>query len=163
MKCPRCSSTQIRKNGYRESKQNYICVKCGRQFLDTYSVKGYSQTVREECLNLYKDGMALRAIERATGVCHNTVINWVRQAGLPPKKEKKPAGDPSQPSKPKSHRGYPLELRQQCLAMYRQGMSLREVARSKGVSHNTVCKWLKADAIASSTATDTSENSESTH
>ena len=23
---------------------------------------------------------ALRAIERATGVCHNTVINWVKQA-----------------------------------------------------------------------------------
>lgn len=25
--------------------------------------------------------MGFRAIERSTGVCHNTVINWVRQIG----------------------------------------------------------------------------------
>lgn len=160
MKCPRCSSTQIRRNGYRESKQNYICVKCGRQFLDTYTVKGYSQAVREECLDLYKGGMALRAIERATGVCHNTVINWVRQAGLPPKREKKP-GDPNQPTKPKAHRGYPLELREQCLAMHQQGMSLREIARLKGVSHNAVGKWTRAARAELASNQDSSANSDS--
>lgn len=29
---------------------------------------------------MYLNGMGFRAIERVTGVNHNTVINWVRQA-----------------------------------------------------------------------------------
>jgi len=31
-------------------------------------------------LKLYLNGMGFRAIERVTGVCHNTVLNWVKQA-----------------------------------------------------------------------------------
>nr|MDZ8016859.1 IS1 family transposase [Nostoc sp. SerVER01]MDZ8016866.1 IS1 family transposase [Nostoc sp. SerVER01] len=34
MQCPRCASTHIRKNGRKNGKQNYICVVCGRQFID---------------------------------------------------------------------------------------------------------------------------------
>ncbi|MBW4573320.1 MAG: IS1 family transposase, partial [Tolypothrix carrinoi HA7290-LM1] len=30
MKCPRCASTHIRKNGKQRGKQNYICVNCKR-------------------------------------------------------------------------------------------------------------------------------------
>lgn len=26
--------------------------------------------------------MGFRGIERSTGICHNTVINWVKQAGF---------------------------------------------------------------------------------
>jgi hypothetical protein len=29
---------------------------------------------------MYASGIGLRAIERATGISHNTVINWLRQA-----------------------------------------------------------------------------------
>ncbi|MGB3757920.1 MAG: IS1 family transposase, partial [Rivularia sp. (in: cyanobacteria)] len=29
MKCPRCASTHIRKNGKKKCKQNYICANCG--------------------------------------------------------------------------------------------------------------------------------------
>lgn len=31
---------------------------------------------------MYVNGQGFRAIERVTGVNHNTVINWVIQAGL---------------------------------------------------------------------------------
>jgi transposase-like protein len=31
---------------------------------------------------MYLDGMGFRSIERVTGINHNTIINWVRQAGL---------------------------------------------------------------------------------
>ncbi len=34
MKCPRCESTSYRKNGRRNSKQNYLCKNCGKQFLE---------------------------------------------------------------------------------------------------------------------------------
>jgi len=31
---------------------------------------------------MYVNGNSFRAIERITGVNHNTIINWVKQAGL---------------------------------------------------------------------------------
>lgn len=82
MKCLHCTSTHIRKNGHRRGKQNYICCQCQRQFIEFYSTKGYSDEVKMHCLNLYVNGMGFRAIERVTGVNHNTIINWVRQAAL---------------------------------------------------------------------------------
>lgn len=80
MQCPDCQSTHVVKNGRRQQQQNYLCRQCSRQFLDAYQPKGYPPAVKEHCLVLYLNGMGFRAIERATGVCHNTVINWVKQA-----------------------------------------------------------------------------------
>jgi hypothetical protein len=37
MKCPRCESTQLRKNGRSSGKQRYLCKACGRQFLEALS------------------------------------------------------------------------------------------------------------------------------
>jgi transposase-like protein/HPt (histidine-containing phosphotransfer) domain-containing protein len=78
MKCPKCGSTHIRKNGKRGEKQNHICADCGRQFIDNYSVLGYSQDVKKICLKMYCNGMGFRQIERCTDVSHNSVINWVK-------------------------------------------------------------------------------------
>ncbi|BAY86927.1 putative transposase [Calothrix parasitica NIES-267] len=57
-------------------------VENGKQFLEIYSPKGYPEEVKQECLDLYKKGMGFRAIEKKTGISHNTVINWVKQANL---------------------------------------------------------------------------------
>jgi AcrR family transcriptional regulator len=40
-------------------------------------------------------------------------------------------------------RGYPLETKQQCLALHRQGVSFREIERQTGISHNTVINWVR--------------------
>lgn len=82
MKCPRCKSTQISKNGHHHGKQNYICKQCRRQFVEFYNSKGYSNDVKRICLRMYVNGMGFRGIERVTGINHNIVINWVREAGL---------------------------------------------------------------------------------
>lgn len=82
MKCPHCHSEQTSKNGHRRGKQSYLCKHCGRQFVESYSARGYSEDAKQICLKMYCDGAGLRAIERATGISHNTVSNWVRQAGL---------------------------------------------------------------------------------
>jgi hypothetical protein len=37
MKCPRCKSTQLRKNGHSSGKQRYLCKACGKQFLEPLS------------------------------------------------------------------------------------------------------------------------------
>ncbi|NUN67153.1 IS1 family transposase (plasmid) [Pseudanabaena biceps] len=83
MKCPKCGSSHIRKNGKRGDKQNHICADCGRQFIDSYSVLGYSQDIKKICLKMYCNGMGFRQIERCTDVSHNSVINWVREVAKP--------------------------------------------------------------------------------
>lgn len=82
MKCPKCFSTQINKNGCRRGKQNYICKLCGRQEVEFYNAKGYSDYAKQICLKMYFNGMGFHGIERVTGINHNTVINWVKQAGM---------------------------------------------------------------------------------
>lgn len=81
MQCPRCASTHIRKNGWQRGKQNYICVQCGRQFIDCYEPKRYSEDFKRECLEMYVNGSGFRAIERVKKVHHTTVINWVKEVG----------------------------------------------------------------------------------
>lgn len=81
MECIHCSSTRVTKNGHRRGKQNYHCQSCGRQFVASYSAKGYPDNLKRHCLTLYVNGLGFRAIERCTGVNHNTVINWVKQSG----------------------------------------------------------------------------------
>ena len=82
MQCPECKSTHIHKNGNKKGKQNYICVECGRQFIDCYQpYRGYSDKFKQECLKMYVNGMGLRAIGRVKGVSHVAIMNWVRQVG----------------------------------------------------------------------------------
>jgi AcrR family transcriptional regulator/transposase-like protein len=40
-------------------------------------------------------------------------------------------------------RGYPPQVKQQCLELHQQGMSFREIERQTGVSHNTVINWVR--------------------
>jgi AcrR family transcriptional regulator/transposase-like protein len=42
-----------------------------------------------------------------------------------------------------AHRGYPLEVRQQCLELHTQGIGFREIERRTGVNCNTVINWVK--------------------
>jgi insertion element IS1 protein InsB len=82
MQCPECQSTDVNKNGQKKGKQNYICVGCGRLFIDCYEPhKGYSSEVKRECLKMSVNGMGFRAIERVKNVHHRTIINWVKQVG----------------------------------------------------------------------------------
>ena len=82
MQCPECGFSHVRKNGKKKGKQNHICVRCSRQFIDQYAPpKGYSDEFKRECLKMYVNGMGFRAIERVKGVHHTTVIDWVEQVG----------------------------------------------------------------------------------
>jgi transposase-like protein len=70
MKCPECQLTHVNKKGQKKGKHNYICVGCGRQFIDGYQPdKGYSEEVKREWLKMSVNGMGFRAIER---ICMST-------------------------------------------------------------------------------------------
>lgn len=81
MQCPDCGSEHIRKNGHRRGKQNHICVQCGRQFIDSYIPRGYSDWMKRLCLRMYVNGMGFRGIERVIRVAHSSVISWIQQVG----------------------------------------------------------------------------------
>ena len=83
MECPTCQYQKICKNGYHRRKQRYKCSACGRQFLESYSDKGYDNRIKERCLKMYVNGLGFRAIERVMNVHHTTVINWVKQVARP--------------------------------------------------------------------------------
>ena len=79
MNCPHCTSDKIVKNGHRNGKQSYLCRDCRRQFRDNPQ-QGYTPEVKALCVTMSLNGMGFRAIERLTGINHNSVLNWVRQA-----------------------------------------------------------------------------------
>jgi transposase-like protein len=83
MKCPRCESDQISKNGCQGRKQNYICQECNFQFVESGLGRGYSSETRKHCLNLHVNGLGFQAIQRITGVDATTVTRWVKQATTP--------------------------------------------------------------------------------
>ncbi|MCL1472223.1 transposase-like zinc-binding domain-containing protein [Argonema antarcticum] len=72
----------MRKNGHRGGKQNYRCQECDRQFLASYSQRGYSNDAKQICLKMYGLGLDLREIERLTGISHSTVHKWIEQANV---------------------------------------------------------------------------------
>ena len=80
MDCSYCRSSKVVKNGCRQGKQSYLCRDCGRQFRENPQPQGYSSDVKDLCVKMSFNGMGFRGIERVTGINHNSVINWVRQA-----------------------------------------------------------------------------------
>lgn len=80
MKCPTCESEQFQKNGHRRGRQNYRCKNCGRQYVEAYVVRGYSDDTKQICLRMHRTGLGLREIERLTGISHSTLYNWIKQS-----------------------------------------------------------------------------------
>ncbi len=48
--------------------------------MESYYSQGYSDEIKQQCLKMYVNGIGFRAIERTTGINHNTIINWVKKA-----------------------------------------------------------------------------------
>lgn len=82
MKCPRCHSEKICKNGHKNGKQRFLCKDCRRQFIQVRSQRGYDEAFKQICLKAYRSGKSFREIERTYGVHHTTVLSWVKQAGF---------------------------------------------------------------------------------
>ena len=69
MKCPRCNSQYIVKNGYTHTgKQSFKCRDCSRQFVIAPRHQPISQDTRELIDRLLLEKISLAGIVRATGV-----------------------------------------------------------------------------------------------
>lgn len=82
MQCPHCYSNQTFKNGRRKNRQCYKCKQCYRQFLDSYLPWGYSNDIKQLCLEMHLSGMSLRKIQQLTNIHHTTILHWVRKARM---------------------------------------------------------------------------------
>ena len=47
MKCPKCNSQRVVKNGRRRPKQCYKCRDCGRQFVESPIEQSYPPEIRQ--------------------------------------------------------------------------------------------------------------------
>ena len=96
MKCPKCSSEQIIKNGsIHTGKQKYQCKKCGRQFVENPKHPMISGETKDLIDKLLLEKLPLAGIVRVTGVSETWLQNYVndkyeqvpRQARLRSKKK----------------------------------------------------------------------------
>ena len=62
------------------------CKHCLRRYTPAPKRQGYPQSLREQAVKLYIDGMNYRRIGRQLGINHKTVMLWVKAhvAALPP-------------------------------------------------------------------------------
>ena len=80
MKCPRCKSEQIIKNGSIHSgKQKYMCKACGRQFVNNPKQQAISAESKELIDKLLLEKLPLAGIVRVTGVSETWLQNYVNQ------------------------------------------------------------------------------------
>ena len=75
--CPRCSSSEVVKNGIHLERQRHKCKKCGFQFTrDT--PRGHPAQEKATAVLLYTMGLSLNAIARIFKVSTPAVLRWVR-------------------------------------------------------------------------------------
>ena len=80
MHCPKCLSERYVKNGIKYNKQRYKCKKCGCHFTQSHK-RGATLETKLMALNLYLEGMGLRAIGRILNVSNVSVLYWIRTLG----------------------------------------------------------------------------------
>lgn len=80
MKCPRCESEQIVKNGrIHNGKQNYRCRSCGRQFVEQPKWRAISKETKDRIDKLLLEKLPLAGIARVEGVSESWLQNYVNQ------------------------------------------------------------------------------------
>ncbi len=77
--CPKCKSTNFRKDGIVKSKQRYLCKDCKHRF--TVEQIGKPNNVKRDALILYLEGLGFRSIGRFLNVSHVSVFNWIKSFG----------------------------------------------------------------------------------
>ncbi len=81
MNCPRCKSTNHKKNGKISERQRYKCHDCGYNYSVEIKSTACPLSVKRQALQLYLEGLGFRSIGRFLGVSHVSVQNWIKSFG----------------------------------------------------------------------------------
>ena len=80
MKCPRCESEQIVKNGsIHTGKQKYMCKACNRQFVKDPENQPISDETKELIDKLLLEKLPLAGIMRVSGVSETWLQRYVNE------------------------------------------------------------------------------------
>ena len=79
MKCLKCSSDNVCKNGKMYGMQRYKCKQCGYNYTRDRNSK--DKSLKRFALELYLEGLGFRSIGRLIKVSHVSVSNWIKQYG----------------------------------------------------------------------------------
>ncbi|MFQ5399850.1 MAG: helix-turn-helix domain-containing protein [Anaerolineae bacterium] len=79
VKCQYCHATQKQvKSGHNPSgSQRYLCKICGRVYTPKPRRNGYPGETRRRAVDMYQQGMSIRAVGRLLKIGPQTVANWV--------------------------------------------------------------------------------------
>ncbi len=80
MKCPRCDSKNIVKNGsIHNGKKKFKCKDCGRQFVENPAKKQVSAATKDLIDKLLLERVPLAGIARVTGVSERWLQTYVNK------------------------------------------------------------------------------------
>ena len=69
----------IKKNGFRKKLQNYKCINCGKQFVETFGTPMYHKKMKKKEIvkicDLFAEKLSFRAVARATHHKLDTIRN----------------------------------------------------------------------------------------
>ena len=77
--CPKCQCSESRKDGIVREKQRYLCKGCGYRY--TVAHRGYGESVKQQALEMYLEGLGFRSIGRLLRCSHVTVYYWIKEYG----------------------------------------------------------------------------------
>jgi len=87
--CPRCQSTDLRKDGIVKDKQRFLCKSCNYRFTVEHAGKPFHK--KHQAIILYIAGFDYRMIANLVNTSHVTIFNWInRLPGIKQFKGKKP-------------------------------------------------------------------------
>ena len=81
MDCPKCRGSENRKDGIVRGMQRYMCRNCGYRYTVERRSGTASVATKRQALQLYLEGLGLRAIGRILGVSNVSVLRWIRGFG----------------------------------------------------------------------------------
>jgi transposase-like protein len=82
LKCPFCKSENVRKNGFVNKKQRYICENsdCNHKtFYAEYTYNACNPEIRLNIIQMSIDGSGIRTISRVLGISTDTVISVLKK------------------------------------------------------------------------------------
>ena len=77
MICPDCSGTDLRRAGLKKGAQRYQCQACGRYCTDR--APKFSAETKALAVQMYLNGMGIRAIGRVLNASPAGVLKWIRK------------------------------------------------------------------------------------
>lgn len=96
--CPDCSSSELRKAGLKKGAQRYQCRACGRYSTDR--APKFSVETKAMAVQMYLNGMGIRAIGRVLKASPAGVLKWIRKEHGVVQQRMAEQATPGQPSAP---------------------------------------------------------------